>query len=191
MTLRRHPIPSRRARGVTLIIALIMMAALGLLAAWAMKSSTTNLRIVGNGQARLESFAAAQAAIEQTISSPLFTQQPAALAALPINIDIDGDGVPDQIARLSPAPACYRLRVVKMSELDAATAADLPCLRSSSAQNAGIDTGSASGGADSLCADSEWNVRAEVSDTATGAKVAVNQGVAVRGLVTDAINSCP
>ena len=42
----------------------------------------------------------------------------------------------------------------------------------------------------SLCANTEWNVRAEVADARTGAKVAVNQGVAIRVLETDAANSC-
>jgi hypothetical protein len=41
-----------------------------------------------------------------------------------------------------------------------------------------------------MCSHTEWNSRAEVADARTGAKVAVNQGVAVRVLETDAQNSC-
>ena len=44
--------------------------------------------------------------------------------------------------------------------------------------------------ANSMCANTEWNVRAEVTDDRTGAKVAINQGVAIRVLETDAVNAC-
>lgn len=187
MTLHRQA----RQRGTTLFVALIILAALSLMAAWAFNSSTMNLRVVGNSQTRAEVFAAAQAAIEQTISSPIFMQQPSVVAAAPIPIDVDGDSIADQTARLVPAPSCYRTRTVRMNELDAAVAVDRPCLRSASSANLGIESTTGTGSGDSLCADSEWNVRALVSDVATGATVAMAQGVAARGLVTDAANGCP
>jgi uncharacterized membrane protein (DUF485 family) len=177
-------------RGVTLFVAMIMLSALSLMAVWAFNSSTMNMRVVGNSQTRQEVFAAAQTAIEQTISTPVFVQQPQAVAAAPIDIDVDGDGNADHSARLVPAPNCYRTRTVPMGELDAAVPADLPCLRSASAMQNGIDADDNASG-ESLCADSEWNVRALVSDVASGATVAMVQGVAVRGLVTDAVNGCP
>ena len=182
--------PCRGQRGVTLIIALVMLTVLGLLAALAVKAGAMNLRVLGNMQARQQVLSVAQTALETTLSSPEFSQQPATVAARAIPVDIDGDGVADLSAQLSPAPACYRLRVVKMAELDAAVETDRLCMKSSSAANAGIDTGSATGG-DSMCADSEWRLRATVNDAATGASVAVNQGVSLRGLVTDAVNACP
>lgn len=178
-------------RGVTLIVALIMLAALALMAAWAVRSGINNVRIVGNGQARQEAFSAAQAAIERILSAPTFSQQPAAVAANPVDVDLDGDGVADLSATLTPAPSCYRLRVVPMSELDASVAADLTCMKSSSAQTAGLETSGGTTNTDSLCADSEWNLRAVVTDPRSSAQVAVNQGVAIRGLVTDAVNACP
>ena len=180
-----------RQRGATLFVAMIILAALSLMAAWAFNSSTMNLRVVGNSQTRAEVFAAGQTAIEQTISSPAFMQQPLVVAAAPITIDVDGDGVVDQTARLVPAPSCYRARTVRMNELDAAVASDRPCLRSASSANLGIESTTGAGTGDSLCADSEWNVRALVSDVATGATVAMAQGVAARGLVTDVANGCP
>lgn len=179
-----------RQTGVTLIIALVMLTVLGLLAALAVKAGSMNLRVLGNMQARGQVMSAAQAALERTLSSAEFSQQPATVAARAIPIDVDGDGVADLSAVLSPPPACYRLRVVKMTELDPSVDADRLCLKSSAAANAGIDTGTNSGG-DSLCADSEWKLRATVNDASTGASVAVNQGVAMRGLVTDAVNACP
>ena len=184
---RRTQAPCRQ-RGVTLIIALMMLTALGLLAAWALKAGTLNVRAVGNMQARQEVLAAAQTAIETTISSPEFSQQPATVAARPITVDIDGDGAVDLTARLSPVPACYRVMAVKMSELDPSVEADRACVRPQ--VTTGIESDNLPAG-ESLCADSEWNLRATVTDTTTGASVAVNQGVALRGLITDATNSCP
>ncbi len=178
-------------RGVTLVVALVMLGALALMAAWAVRSSVNNVRIVGNGQARQEAFNVAQAAIERTISAPTFSQQPDAVAANPVTVDLDGDGVADLSATLSPAPTCYRLRVVRTSELDANVAADLNCMKSSAAQTSGLEVSGSTANTDSLCADSEWNLRAVVTDPRSGAQVVVNQGVAARGLITDALNACP
>lgn len=192
MTVRRQASSVRAQRGATLIVALILLTAMALLSVWAFNAGSTDLRVVGNSQSRQEVVSAAQAAIEQTISSPLFVQQPAAVASAPIPVDIDNSGQADLTATLQPAPACYRIRVVKVNELDPSASNDLPCLGSSSAQNPGVETaGSTPNTGDSLCADSDWNLRAVVTDPRTQATAAVNQGVAVRSLVTDATNSCP
>ena len=175
---------------MALVIALVMLTALGLLAAWGIKAGTLNVRMVGGMQSRQEVTSAAQTVLERTLSSAEFSQQPAAVAAVAIPVDVDGDGVTDITGTLSPQPACYRVRAVAQAALDAAVAADLACLRSSSSANAGLDTGSSSSG-DSLCADSEWQVRVVAADPRTGASVAVVQGVAIRGLITDATNACP
>ena len=180
-----------RQRGISLIVALVMLTALGLLAAWGIKSATANVRVVGNTQARQQALAAAQAAIERTISAPTFSQQPAVVAGNPVGVDVNGDGVEDLVARLDPAPVCYRWRPVKTSELNPANASDRSCVGSGAATNAGIDSPNSPTAGDSLCADSEWNVRATVADPLTGASVSVNQGVAMRGLVTDSNNLCP
>ncbi len=188
----KHPPHFRRQRGVTLIIALIMLAALALLSVWGLNTGTTNLRVVGHTQARQEALAAAQVAVESTISSPMFIQQAAAVASSPVEVDVDQNGTADYTANLTPAPACYRVRVLKVSELDPGSDSDINCLGSSSAQNAGIHkVGAASKTGDSLCADSDWNIRAEVTDSRTQTSVAVNQGVSVRSLSTDTQNSCP
>ena len=181
-----------RQRGATLIIALIMLVALAMLSLWSFNAGTMTLRVVGNSQTRQEVVSAAQAATELTLSTPLFTQEPVAVSANAIPIDIDGDAQPDYQARLTPAPACYRVRVLKVNELDPSSEGDRACLGSSTVQNPGIETaGAAPATGDSLCADSEWNVRAVVSDTRSHATAAVNQGVAVRTLTTDTASACP
>lgn len=185
--------PRRSQHGVTLIVAMVLLMAMALFGIWSVRSSTTNLHIVGNTQARQEAMAVAQTAMEKTISSPLFTQSPDTVAATPLAEDVDGDGNADYTANVSPAPSCYRTKVVKTSELDPATASDMACMGSGAAQNSGIEL--ASGGTtngDSLCSDSEWNVRVVVADTdRSEANVAVNQGIKLRTLSTDAANACP
>ena len=86
--MQRHR-PSER--GATLIISLIMLVAMAMLSVWAFNSGSMNLRVVANSQSRQEVVSAAPAAIELTISTPLFSQDPVAVAASPIPIDIDGD----------------------------------------------------------------------------------------------------
>ncbi len=181
-----------RERGATLVIALIMLVALALLAVRAFNSGTTNLRIVGNTQARQETLAAVQSAIEATISSAQFTKTPAAVAANPIPVDINGDGVTDYIVTLSPAPVCYRKKVIPSLALDLAAPAfkDRDCL-APARTDFGIDNDTPTGSnTDSLCANTDWNVRAVVTDAVTKASVAINQGVTVRVLTTDADNNC-
>jgi type II secretory pathway pseudopilin PulG len=186
---RRIASASAAQRGMTLIVVLILLTALGLLAALGVRSGTTNLLVVGNTQARQEAMSAVQAAIERTISSREFSDKPAAVAALPITVDVDGDGKVDQTVTLSPPPSCYNFRVVKSNELDDNNPADVVCMRGS-ANSAGIDAPGLPAG-DSNCADSEWNVRASVNSPDNGARAVVNQGVAMRGVITDAANNCP
>jgi len=179
-------------RGATLIIALIMLVALAMLSTWAFNGSQMNMRVVGNSQARQEVVGAAQAAIELTISSQLFAADPVAVAASAIPIDVDGDAQADYQVQLTPPPSCYRVRVLKVNELDPTSASDRACLGSSGAPNPGIETtGSTPPTGDSLCADSEWNLRAVVNDPRSNAAAAINQGVAIRSLSTDTANACP
>jgi len=181
-----------KERGATLIIALIMLVTLALLAVWAFNSSTANLRIVGNTQVRQEAAAAVQTAIETTISSTQFHLNPPAVAANPILVDVNGDGVNDYSVALSPAPYCYRFKVIPTSALDLAPPAfkDKKCLGPTQTDfGSDVDTVT-TGSADSICASTDWNVRGTLTDVSTGAAVAMNQGMSVRVLTTDANTYC-
>jgi hypothetical protein len=178
-------------RGVTLIVTLLFLVMISMLAITSFNSSTANMRVTGNMVARQEAFSAAQSVIEQTISSNQFTTDPIAVAAVPYDVDIDGDATPDFQARLDPAPSCQRVQVIKTMELDPDSAIDMACMTSSVSNLAGIDEASISAASgDSLCAATEWNIRATVSDQRTGANVAVNQGVGVRVASTEANDFC-
>lgn len=178
--------------GATLIVTLIFLMLMAMFAITAYKASTGNLRVVGNMQIRQEAIAVAQKALEETISTTLFTKDPATVAATPITVDIDGNGTADYTARLNPQPVCFRTKNIKSSQLDATKASDLACIKSAKVDQGGFDLPDATASAgDSLCANSEWNIGAAVTDAATGTSVTVNQGVAVRVLATDAANFCP
>ena len=186
---------ARGQRGVTLIIALVLLVALAMLGIWAYNGSTTNTRIVGNMQVRQESMDAAQAALETTISSALFTTAPAAVAASAVPVEINGVSYSVWLKDKdgNKKPACYRVKAIKQKELNVDLASDKPCMKDAP-KDLGIEsevppTSITTG--DSMCSDTEWNVYAEVTDAQSGAFVAVNQGVGARVLTTDADNSCP
>lgn len=182
----------RQQQGATLIVALIMLLALSMLAVWSFNTSTTNMRVVGNMQARQESLTAAQTAVEQVISSTLFIEDPAGMAASLIPVDIDGDTVTDYEAELTPAPACYRVKPVKQSQLDYDVEEDRNCYDTSALRNSGIEGPAAvTQTGDSVCSDTEWNIRVKVTDSRSAASVAVNQGIGTRVLTTEAANACP
>jgi Tfp pilus assembly protein PilX len=182
---------ARRQQGATLIITMIFLMIMSLMAVAAFNLTTTNVRITGNMQARSEALSAAQVALASTISNTQFAGNPALIAATPFNVDINGDGKTDYSVTRTPQPKCNKVKTLKASELDPAIPADLACMGSAAASNSGIEsalTGSSAG--DSMCANSEWNIRAAVSDPATHTEVAVNQGVALRVLVAEAESAC-
>jgi type II secretory pathway pseudopilin PulG len=175
--------------GATLVIALIMLAVISLLAASALGTVNMNLRVVGNMQSRAEALDAAQQAIETVISTPQFIADPENAVPDPCGsantlcTDLDGDGTPEYVTRLDPAPSCISSRPVKASELNLAKAEDLAC-----AAGRGRPAGVAGGG--SLCADTAWDITAETESTFSRTKVTVTQGIAVRVSAADAEAMC-
>lgn len=172
--------------GATLVVTLIFLVLMSLFAISAFNSSSSNLRIVGNTQTRQESLAAANLAIEATISSVKFFQNPDGVAASPVLVDVDGNSVTDYTAVISPAPQCFRAKPILASDLPAApkdpTVSDTyaPCRPSQRLGGTFIDGGPAAAGTDpESCANSEWNIRAQVTDARTNTMLAANQGVSV------------
>lgn len=141
--------------GASLIISLIMLVVITLLALSAINSSTINLRIAGNMQARDEARSAAQQAIEQFLSTPVnFTAPPTAVTA--VNIDINKDGTNDYAVSIAP-PKCRRAAV----------------------QQPARSTQCASGVKSGLyCWDTLWDVEATATSAKTGVSQVVTQGVA-------------
>jgi len=163
-----------RERGAVLVIALIMLVLLTMLVLSVINMSSINLRVAGNNQARNESIAAAQQAIESVISYDFTTLPQASTVA----VDINGDGTPDYSVAVDK-PVCQNSIPIKSDELVVETADDASCLTTGKYGGPG-----ASG--DSSCAKTQWDIRSTVSDTSatgTGAILSVRQGVGVRVFV--------
>jgi len=179
MTTRIHS-----QRGATLLVALIMLVLLTLFAISAFNTGTSNLRVVGNMQARSEALNVAQQAIETVISSPLFIVSPGNAVPNPCGVantlctDIAGIGVTEYTTKLNPQPTCVAVVPIKNEDLDISgpTSEDLACA-SGQLQQFGV-AGAVSG--NSLCANTVWEITAETTGAATGAKVRVTQGVGVK-----------
>ncbi|MEX6501648.1 hypothetical protein [Pseudomonas zhanjiangensis] len=163
-----HLLSPRSQRGVTLIVGLIMLLLLTLVIGSAFTLSGTSLKSVGNMQARDESIAAANIAIEQVVSSP-FTTSPGAES---IDVDINNDGVRDYTVQIA-TPVC-----ISESEVPAVV------IGKESGIRAGVVT-----------PDSQWStvwaISAQVTDPASGALATIRSGVRV--LLTEAQKNtvCP
>jgi hypothetical protein len=189
---RRRPVRIGTAqRGTILVVAMLFLLVLSLFAVSSFNSSTTNTMVTGHMIERQESLAAAQWLIDETISKPAFAEDPKAVAASTYEFDLDRDGTIDYHPRLDPAPTCLRARALKGVELDLSDAADVNCMRSGAAMTPYIDTGTVDPSAgNSMCANTEWNVRAAVDGTPGGASVAIDQGVAIRRSTEEAEDFC-
>lgn len=183
----------RGQRGASALIALIFLVIVAFVVLTAYRLSGQQLALVGNAQSRSQVLAAANFAIERTISSVDFLRTPAVVAGTPVGVDIDGDGTDDLNVTLA-LPSCYRLRVVPQAELDERRAQDASCASGFGAAGSILVIGGSGGGAvnasESQCADSEWNISATATDAVSSATLTVNQGVAVRADRVDATNNC-
>ena len=198
--------PLRRQSGATLLVTLIMLIMLTLFAVSAMNTSTTNLQVVGNMQARSEALESARSAVEQTISSPRFLATPANAVPNPcdgvpnkICTDMNGDGKADYDTLLEPRPACVQARIVKVNELRilSPTSDAVACLQAQQQGTFAVAGAQSSG--DSLCGETMWEINAETWRSGTTSRTArendvsfgLTQGVAVRMAAIDVPTACP
>lgn len=140
-------------RGITLFVGLIMLVLITLMVTSAFTLSTTNLKSVGNMQAKDEAIAAANQAIEQVLSSP-FTTAP---TAEEINVDINNDGAVDYVALIA-TPTCVR---ASPEAVIARSSGSLPAMQSVTTYN------------------TIWDIEATVENAKTGAKTIVQAGTRV------------
>jgi len=186
------PFRLRRERGAALLVVLVALLLLAFMGLSAHRMTGQHLQVVGNAQARAHAMAAAQRAVEQTISSDQFARDPGAVAATPITTDVDGDGNADLTAVLDPRPRCARVRPIKTAELNIAVRSDRVCLQSADAGGMLFIERPAAvvAAGDSLCSSTEWDISARVSDAASGALAAVQQGIGIRVAKSDADSFC-
>jgi Tfp pilus assembly protein PilX len=171
---------NRQQRGATLLVGLIMLLLLTLQAIAAFHTSTAQLRIAGNTQDRHAAETAANHAIAETLGTGEFAIDPARVAAVPLNVDINGDGAAD--FTVAVVPFCRAVKPLAPSAIDADSGIDFSCV-----------SGTAFGPA-SLCAVTQWDVRASAVVTdgtaQTGASAEIHQGAAVRITAAEASASC-
>ena len=141
-------------RGAALLVGLIMLVLITLIVTSAFTLSTTDLKSVGNMQAKDEAIAAANQSIEQVLSSP-FTTSP---AAEDINVDINNDGITDYTVHIA-TPTCVRASV------------------STTATVSSVSLGAAMSTVNEYS--TLWDIVATVDDAKTGAKTVVSSGVKV------------
>jgi Tfp pilus assembly protein PilX len=146
----------RSERGATLIVSLILLTLITVMLASTFSLSSTNLKSVGNTQVRNEAIAAANAAIEQVVSSP-FTNAPAAES---INVDINNDGVAEYTVNFA-APKCVSAIAITPSSLPVSS----------------LSLGSSFASTAASYYQTVWDLDATVIDTASGASVHLHQGV--------------
>lgn len=139
-------------RGATLIVGLIMLVMVTLLVISAFTLSGGNLKAAGNMQFRNEAIAAANMAIEQTISGPFTT----ANSPNSVNVDIDQDNTVDYVVDVA-VPACIQAPPAPVN------------LAALSGVNSNIPNLS-----DYLTL---WEIAATVTSQTTGATAVVKQGV--------------
>lgn len=180
-------------RGMTLIMALIMLVVLTLLALTSFNLGKSNLQIVSNMQQRDEAVAAAHEVLEETISNTRFFETPEAILANPCGdpnstcVDTNGDGKSDVKVSLNPPPTCVRVKPIKLSELKLSETEDQHCSMSET-QSFGV-AGASTG--DSECSNSTWDIHAVATDMQTNSSVEVVQGVGVRVPSDDTSTACP
>lgn len=147
---------SNRANGSVLVLALILLAIVSVVILSAFQKASSNLRSVGNIQARSEAMAAANRAFEQVISGSFLS---ALNTSVSISVDINNDGTPDYTVTVA-IPKCP-MKVAKVAQ-------DAP----SGYENMG---GGQSAGTYAV----DWELIGTVADTSSGASVTVHEGVRV------------
>jgi Tfp pilus assembly protein PilE len=167
-----------KQQGATLITALVMLIVLTLLVLSAIRSSTTNLRIAGNMQMQGEMVQAAQQAAEQIISynftaNPTLAVQRASMATV---------GMANYTT--TAAVVCTGSKPVP------ANTPNIPieCLPPAGVQNAGIiRVSGVTASSPYFCLAQQWDIRAQATDTRTGAAATIHQGVS---LLVDVGTTC-
>lgn len=189
----------RSQRGVTLIVSLLMLVLLTIVSVSSFNIGKASLQAVDNAQHQAQAKGAAQAIIDQVVSTPTFAENPAAVldngnCAPALNappnsrcVDVNGDGRTVVVVQMAPQPACTQVKLITAASLDLTKREDLGCSLGV-VQNFGIE-GVSSGA--SLCSDSLWEINAQASEPVSRASAVVTQGVSMRVSNDSVTTSCP
>lgn len=167
-----------RQRGMTLVVALVMLMVLTLLVVSAIRFGNINLRISGNAQTETEATAAAQVALEEAVRAINSATDIGAIAAK-ANYVVSTGGTSYKVN--VSKPACVISRNIATATLNPAVVADRACFGNAGADPI-LDASGNPVGTASECRDQQWEVSAKVEDAggSSGANLTLLQGVAVR-----------
>lgn len=186
---------TKRERGFTLLVALIMLVLVTLVVVMSFGISQSNLKVVNNLQRHAEAVGAAQEAVNTVVNSSDFTSNPTAPlpAAKACNGQsnlycVDANGDSNQDYKVTVTAACKKFRAIRNDELNLATSTEDRGCVTQQAQAMGV-VGTISG--ESLCSDTLWEVGASAVDQTSPAKASTYQGVSVRVSRDDAASACP
>ena len=170
----------QKQKGLTLISVLIMLVLITLVSITSFKLSKSNLQSVYNMQLRNQTLAAAQAAIETTISKPTFTT----VANIPVTTYASIGGSTSNDIQLVLTPTCIEVQPIPNASLNLTNPNDVGCIIGVG-QHSGIV---GAGSPNSMCANSVWDIQAVATDLGTNSKTTIHQGEAVRVPIT---TTCP
>ena len=182
--------------GSILLVAMVFLILFSLIAASVYKSSISSVQALGNMQWRTESINAANDAIDKLLSDPTtFTNAAtigATVGATPLTFDVNGDGNTDVKVKFlnDIGPECKRAVPIPAAALDVSVPEDVACMSSGSSNNTGLGITNAAGSTSglnqitSLCANVEWAMTVQATDSVTNTSVNVVQGVGVRSSIT-------
>lgn len=186
-------------RGITLVMSLVMLVLLTIMALSSFNIGKSSLQVVENSQQQAQAHNAAQAMLDQVVSTPTFAESPGNVldnsncptgVVAPANsrcVDLYGDGKTVIVVAMAPQPFCTQVKAIPAATLDVSNSEDAACTVEEK-QNFGID-GVVSGA--SLCSDSMWEINAQATEPVSRARAVVTQGIAMR-VSNDAVSTaCP
>lgn len=167
---------SRKQKGATLLVGLVMLVVLTLLVVFAIRSGNTNLKIAGNVQSQVEASAATQQVIEQVIEQIKVTEDPSLIAAQTVDVVIGNVTYNVVVTDISK---CVVEVPILNSALNPANANDVACFESPDGDGAFNPNGTLTS-KPSACKSQQWEIEAGVTDSTTGTKVSQVQGISIR-----------
>jgi hypothetical protein len=180
--MRRLETSRSNQRGAVLAVSLILLLAITLIIVTASNIVEGDLKIVKNTESRDMVRFAANAAIEEALSSDRFASSPDSIFLLDCGdnkkcYDINGDGVDDITVEVS-TPSCVIVTPIENKDLDVfGSAADASCFLPPETY--------------SMCANSVWEFEATATDGVTGAQITVKQGVSILTTLNNVDTACP
>jgi Tfp pilus assembly protein PilX len=166
---------ARREKGMTLVVALVMLVVLTLLVVSAIRFGNINLRIAGNAQSEAEATSAAQVAVETMVNNINAAANISSLTSQTMSVSTGGGTYTVTVTK----PGCIFNKPINNSDLDPTKTSDQACFETTDTEKL-VTSGNTLTTAPTACKDQQWDVQASVDDSKSGAKTSMLQGVSVR-----------